>query len=184
MGYPAAAFPPMPADVNPSPPPAAALPGFWRRRVVGPVLEQLAQGVSPEKIALALALGSALALFPILGTTTLLCLAAGLVFRLNQAILQAVNGLCALIWVPMLAAFVRLGNALSRPAAGLDLPLMLSLFRHHPAEFFQRFGVTVLHAVLGWAIVAPFWIGAGYLLLRPPLRAAAVRLERRRRLAD
>jgi uncharacterized protein (DUF2062 family) len=184
MGYPAASIPPMVPQVNAPPPPAEAVPGFWRRRIVRPVLDQLAQGVSPEKIALALALGSALALFPILGTTTLLCLAAGFVFRLNQAILQAINGLCALIWIPMLAAFVRLGDALSRRTASLDLPLMFSLFRHHPAEFLHRFGITAAHAMLGWAVVAPVWIGLGYLALRFPLRAATARLERRRQLSD
>jgi uncharacterized protein (DUF2062 family) len=175
----------MPSEVNASPPPPAeAVPGFWQRRVVRPILGQLAQGVSPEKIALALALGSGLALFPILGTTTLLCFGAGLAFRLNQAILQAMNGLCALIWVPMLAAFVRLGDVLSRRTSTLNLPLMFSLSRHHPEEFLHRFGLTALHALLGWAVVAPVWIGLGYLLLRPPLRAAAGRLERRRRLSD
>lgn len=174
----------MAPDVNARPPVPEAEPGFWRRRVVRPVLQQLAQGVSPEKIALALALGSALALFPILGTTTLLCLAAGFLFRLNQAILQAINGLCTLIWVPMLAAFVHLGDAISRRTASLNFSVMASLFRHHPAEFFHRFRITALHALLGWAVVAPAWIVLGYLLLRLPLRAAAARLERRRLLSD
>src|SRR5471032_2350689 len=96
---------------------------FWRRWLIDPIHQQLTQGVSPEKIALTLALGSALALFPILGTTTLLCLAAGIALSLNQAILQGINALCGFIWIPLLVAFVRLGDLLTHnPSSGVDLP--------------------------------------------------------------
>ena len=69
-------------------------------------------GVSPERIALTLAVGSALALLPILGTTTTLCLIAGIVLGLNQPIIQAVNALCIIVCFPLIPAFVRLGDAL------------------------------------------------------------------------
>jgi uncharacterized protein (DUF2062 family) len=153
---------------------------FWQRWLLDPIHQQLTQGVSPEKIALTLALGSALALFPILGTTTLLCLAAGIVLSLNQPILQAINALCGFIWIPLLVAFVRLGDALTgHPSSSVDFTGMFSLFRHHPVEFFQRFGVTALHGILGWCVAAPLWIPLVYFLTRAPLRAAAHQLKHR-----
>jgi len=153
---------------------------FWHRWFIDPVIQQLTQGVSPEKIALTLALGSALALFPILGTTTLLCLAAGVVLSLNQPILQAINAICGFIWIPLLVAFVRLGDALTRnPSSGVDIPKMFTLFRQHPWEFFQRFGITALHGILGWSVAAPLWIPTVYFVTRPLLRAASLRIERR-----
>lgn len=150
---------------------------FWRRWLVDPVARQLTQGVSPQKIALTLAVGSALALFPILGTTTLLCAAAGLALGLNQPIIQGVNALCSVIYFPLIVAFVRLGDALMRnSASSVDIPVMLSMFAHHPADFFRRFGITALHAVLGWAVTAPLWTVLVYFSCLAPLRAAARRL--------
>jgi uncharacterized protein (DUF2062 family) len=152
---------------------------FWRRWLIDPIHQQLTQGVSPEKIALTLALGSALALFPILGTTTLLCLGAGIVLSLNQPILQAINALCGFIWIPLLVAFVHLGDVLTgSSSSGVNVSKMFSLFRQHPGEFFQKFGVTALHGILGWTVAAPLWIPLVYFAARVPLRAAAHRLKR------
>jgi uncharacterized protein (DUF2062 family) len=164
--------------------PAKSRQPFWRRWLIDPLVLQLTQGVSPEKIALTLAVGSATALFPILGTTTLLCIAAGIVLKLNQPIIQSINIVCVFIWVPLLIAFVHLGDVLTHtPSASLDVPAMMSAFRHHPAEFFRQFGVTACHGILGWAVVAPFWIPLVYFLTRSPLRAAAHRIKLRHKAA-
>jgi uncharacterized protein (DUF2062 family) len=154
--------------------------GLWRRWIRDPVINQLTQGVSPEKIALTLAVGSALALFPILGTTTTLCLLAGILLGLNQPLIQAVNALCIVVYFPLILAFVRLGDALSGSArSALDVPLMVSTFNHSPRAFLLQFGTTALHAVLGWAVVAPAWIPVVYLAALRPLRAAARRIRLR-----
>lgn len=90
------------------------------------------------------------------------------------------NGLCIFIYFPLIAAFVRIGDGLAGTAhASLDLPAMVAVFTHHPTQFFHQFGATALHAVLGWAVIAPFWVPAVYLAALPPLRLAAVRLRGR-----
>jgi uncharacterized protein (DUF2062 family) len=153
---------------------------FWQRWLLDPVRRQLTQGVSPGKIALSIAVGSALALFPILGTTTTLCLLAGIFLGLNQPILQAVNAVCLPIYLPGVVAFIRLGDWLTGSStASLNVPVMFALASHHPGEFLRQFGATAAHAVLGWAAVAPFWIVGVFLILRPILRAAAHRLPAR-----
>jgi uncharacterized protein (DUF2062 family) len=150
---------------------------FWQRRLADPLVQQLTQGVSPRKIALTIAVGSAFALFPVLGTTTVLCLLAGIVLRLNQPIIQGINAIFFFIYFPALVGFVRVGDVLTRTAfSSLDVKSMLSLFRQHPAEFFRRFGVTGLHAVLGWVVVMPLLAALVYFLALFPLRAAARRL--------
>ncbi len=153
---------------------------FWRRWLLDPITRQLTQGVTPKKIALSLAVGSSLALFPILGTTTTLCLIAGIVLGLNQPIIQGVNALCTIVYFPLIVAFVRLGDSIAGSArSSLDIPLMISMFSHHPGDFFRRFGVTALHAILGWVVVAPVWIPLVYFLALRPLSAAAARVGRR-----
>ena len=165
-------------DANPTEPTAPSRRKFWQRWGVDPVAKQLTQGVTPRKIALSIAVGSALALFPILGTTTTLCVIAGIVLGLNQPILQGVNALCAFVYFPLLPAFVWLGDTVLRsPPSSLNLALMISTFTHHPGQFFRQFGATALHAILGWTIVAPFWTVAVYLALLPALRAASRRMK-------
>ena len=51
-------------------------PSVWQRRVVQPIVAQLTQGVTPDRIALTLAVGVTCGLFPFLGLTTALCFVA------------------------------------------------------------------------------------------------------------
>ena len=63
--------------------------GFLYRRVVDPILGLMRQGLTTEKVALSLAFGIVLGVFPILGSTTILCAVAALIFRLTT--IQLVN---------------------------------------------------------------------------------------------
>jgi uncharacterized protein (DUF2062 family) len=102
-------------------------------------------------------------LFPILGTTTTLCIIAGIALGLNQPIIQGVNALCTFIYFPLIYAFVRLGDTLARSGkSDLNIPVMISLATHHPRDFVHQFGVTALHAMLGW-------VGRGAVLDSPCL---------------
>ncbi len=144
---------------------------FWQRRVRDPIVAQLTQGITPEKIALTVAVGSALALFPILGTTTLLCFLVGLALRLNQPIIQLINQAFWPIHVPVIFACVRLGDRIfGVPHHKFSIRQMQELLWSDPAKFFQNFGLTALHATVAWAILAPFYIGAVYYLALPIMR--------------
>jgi uncharacterized protein (DUF2062 family) len=144
---------------------------FWQRRVIDPIVHQLTQGITPEKIALTVAVGSALALFPILGTTTLLCLLVGIALRLNQPIIQAVNYLCYPIHLPLIWWMVRTGEWLfGEPHRPFKMRVLANLLWEEPLQFLRVFGVTGLHAIVVWAILAPFWILLLYHLLLPVFR--------------
>ena len=65
--------------------------GLLRRRIVIPILDLLRQGIIPEKIALSIALGITLGVTPVLGSTTILCLLAAVLFRLNLPAIQLVS---------------------------------------------------------------------------------------------
>lgn len=134
-------------------------------------MAQLTQGVTPDKIALTIAVGSTLALFPILGTTSLLCLIAGIILRLNQPIIQAVNWLCAPIHIPLIFYCVHLGEKLfGSPHTKLKLHELASLLWEHPLLFAQKFGLTGFHACIVWAMAAPFWILIVYYVSRAIIR--------------
>ena len=144
---------------------------LWQRRVIDPIVIQLTQGITPEKISTTLAVGSALALFPILGTTTLLCLLCGILLRLNQAIIQVINAICTPFHIPVILCLIRLGCVLfGVHYTHVGVRMMNHLFWDSPREFFRIFGTTALHAIAAWAIIAPFWILFCYSLALPVVR--------------
>jgi uncharacterized protein (DUF2062 family) len=130
--------------------------GLWRRRVVDLTLAQLQQGITPQKIALTIALGFILGLFPILGATTALCALFGLLLRLNQPIIQLLNWLAAPLQIPAIYLFVRIGEWLTRtPPVPFSVSALLLAFKASPLDFLKRYGATGLRGVLAWCLIAP-----------------------------
>ena len=64
---------------------------FFKKKLFDPIMNLLMQGVTPEKIALSIAFGAVLGVFPILGSTVLLCTGATFIFRLNFVAIQIAN---------------------------------------------------------------------------------------------
>jgi len=155
-------------------PKSSALKSFWQNRVVGLVVGQLKQGITARKISLTVALGVTLGVFPIMGSTTALCFLAGLAFKLNQPILQFINWLIYALQIPLIVVFVRIGEWLvNAQRVNFSVPEMLRKFKASPAAFMHEFGMTGLHAIEGWLLVAPFVIALLYFTLLPPLRKLA-----------
>jgi uncharacterized protein (DUF2062 family) len=144
---------------------------MWQRRIRDPIVAQLTQGITAEKISLTLAVGSALAVFPILGTSTLLCFLAAFALKLNQPITQLINQACWPLHIPAIYLCVRLGETIfGAHPQNFDLRQMNQLLWNEPARFLHDFGVTALHAVVAWSLLAPFYIGLVYALSLPVMR--------------
>jgi uncharacterized protein (DUF2062 family) len=136
--------------------PPAGWRGVWRRRVVEVMLAQLRQGITPRKIALTIALGFILGLFPILGTTTALCVLFGLILRLNQPIIQLVNWVAAPLQIPGIYFFIRVGEWLTHSAPiSFSITALMLAFKASPIEFLKQYGATGLRGVLAWLLIAP-----------------------------
>jgi uncharacterized protein (DUF2062 family) len=147
---------------------------FLQERLVRPILHLLTQGITPEKIALSLAFGIMLGVFPVLGTTSLLCLIAALLFRLNLAAVQLVNILAYPLWFALLIPFVRVGERLfGVPPIAMTGSQMLALAH---ADFLHSVAVlwlTALRAAAAWLLVGPPGIIVLYLILAPIIRRMA-----------
>ena len=87
--------------------------GFFYRRLILPILNLLRQGITPEKIALSIAFGIALGVFPVIGATTLLCAAAAIVLRLNLPAIQLVNYFVYPLQIALLCRSSALANSCS-----------------------------------------------------------------------
>ncbi len=127
-----------------------------RHRVVDPMVGQVRQGLGPRRLAWGLALGVGLGTFPVLGTTTLLCVGMGLAFRLNHPVLQVGNYLAYPLQLALLIPEVRLGERLlGAPSLPLDLGSLAASVRSGPIQALAAFGVSLGHACLGWLLVVP-----------------------------
>jgi hypothetical protein len=109
-----------------------------------------------------------------------LCVVAGSAFRLNHVALQLANYLAYPLQVPLIIAFVRLGEGLvGAPRVTFDPLALVRHFREDAPGFLREFALTGLHGILGWSLVAPLLLVALALLLRPPLRRLDAALRRR-----
>lgn len=145
---------------------------FWQRRVVEPLVAQLTQGVTPDKLAATFAVGTACSLFPIFGFTTLLNLGVGLRLRLNQPILQTLNQLLGPVQLVMIIVYMRTGEWLWRATeTRFTVGEMLRVFHEASlGEFVRRFGWAGVHAFSAWALTAPVLIATLYFGLLPFMR--------------
>ena len=144
----------------------------WRRRVASPVIRQLKQGITPEKVALTVALGLVLGIFPILGTTTILCGVVAARLRLNQPIIQLVNYIAYPLQLIAIIPLYRGGETLFGHAhLPLSVPLLVARFRADAVAFLVDFGLIAVQGVVVWCLLAPPVAAAVYFVLRPSLRA-------------
>ena len=147
--------------------------------MIAPIVRQLSQGVTPEKVALTIAVGLAIGVFPILGATTLLCAAAGVALGLNQPIIQLVNYVAYPAQLVSLIPFYRAGELLfGRPHLPLSIPLLMERFRADTGKFFADFGIVAVGGIVVWCLVAPLIALALYHLTRQPLRLLASRTRK------
>lgn len=143
---------------------------FFKRRFLEPIKQLLTQGITPEKVALSLALGAVLAVFPVLGSTTLLCALAAVVLRLNLPALQLVNFLLYPVQLALVVPFMRAGAHLFRaPQLPFSLVQMLEMFRHDWSHSLSLLWVAALEAIVVWALCAPVVAAFLYFVLRPSL---------------
>ena len=147
---------------------------FWQRRVVSLIVAQLQQGITPEKIALTIALGLVLGLFPIIGSTTLLCSLAALVLRLNQPVIQLVNYLTFPLQLGLIIPVYRAGERLFfQTPVPLSIPLIQARFQADFGQFLLDFGQIALQGVAVWFLLAPLAVSVLFFSLRPVLRRLA-----------
>ena len=148
--------------------------GFFRKKVVDPIFKLLKQGISPEKIAMCMAIGLVLSIFPVIGATTLMCAIAAIVLRLNLPAMQIVNYLAYPLQIALLIPFFQFGAWLF----GME-PLPLSaqdLIAMFKADFWgsiNQLWETTLRAIVAWGLICLPTTAGLYYSLRPIIRKMA-----------
>ncbi|MBK1882416.1 DUF2062 domain-containing protein [Luteolibacter pohnpeiensis] len=130
---------------------------WWRRWLLDPIIQQLTQGVSPQHLSWTVALGVVFGIFPIMGSTTVMCLLVGWIFKLNQAILHAFKAIVYPLHLSLILVFIRMGERLyGAPLIPFSVPQLMAKFKESPVQFAKDFGMTAWHGVSAWLLIAPF----------------------------
>ncbi len=113
----------------------------------------LRQGISPQRLALTLALGFAIGCIPVLGIPTALCAVVALGLRLNLPAIQAANYMAMPLQVALIVPFVRLGGWMfasgQRPALAAG-----TLLHGSPLKLIWASGSLAEQAMLAWLVIA------------------------------
>ena len=88
--------------------------------------------------------------------------------------MQFVNWLISALQLSMILVFVRIGEWLTNAQrVTFSIPELMKKFQASPRQFMHDFGMTGVHGIEGWALVAPALIAALYFGLLPPLKKLA-----------
>ena len=154
--------------------------GWFYRRAVLPFLALLRMGATPERLAWSIAAGLVIGINPLLGSTTLLCLAIASAFRLNIAASQLANHIVYPFELLLVVPFIRAGSRLFHTA---PLPVSpASLFheaRTRPLALTRHLWLWESHAIIVWALAAVVLMPLIALALTPALRRLLQRVEHR-----
>jgi hypothetical protein len=145
--------------------------GWLRRKIVNPVLDLLRQGITPEKIALSIALGVTLGVTPVLGSTSLLCFLAAVLFRLNLPAIQSVNYLVYPLQFVLLVPFIRIGEWIFAAQPVRITPgEIVGLIRADVWNTISTLWTSTMHALAAWLALGSVASLVIYAVLTPLLR--------------
>jgi uncharacterized protein (DUF2062 family) len=154
--------------------------GFLRRRLWEPLLAQLTTGVTPGRLALALALGGVVGILPVLGATTLACALVAAALRLNQPAIQVANYAAYPLQLALLIPFFQAGARLfGQPPVTLTVAQLQAEVAASPMGAMSHWLGANLRAVAAWAVLAPFVGAFLFVSLRWTLSRASARAHRR-----
>ena len=131
----------------------------------------LKTGITPEQLALCIALGVVLGMVPALGMATMFCTLAAFLFRLNLAAIQLVNLFIYPVQLALLIPFMRAGEWLfSAKPLELSLEKIQRMLASDLLGTVFNMWAATLRAVVVWIIVAPAIMALIYLASLPLLR--------------
>lgn len=164
-------------------PQPSALKEFCYRQLAVPLLNLLRVGATPRKLAWSLAVGVAVGINPLLGSTTVACLAIAFVLRLNLVASQITNHLVYPLQLLLFLAFIHLGDFMFHtPGLPLEKHSLFYAARHHPLATTRMLWMWEWHALIVWFVVALALVPVLAFLFTPMLQRMMRSVEEQRLL--
>ncbi len=147
---------------------------FVKRKIITPLQGFLLQGITPGKLATTVSLGLILAVFPVIGATTLLCAGAALVFKLNMPAIQLINYTAYPLQFIFFLPFIRMGEYIfNAPKMPFSVPQIFQLFKEDVFGAIGTLWWTTMHAIVAWVLICPLIAVGIYYILLPVFRKLA-----------
>lgn len=133
-------------------------------------------GISPQRLALTLALGFAIGCLPFVGITTAICVLVAFALRLNLPAIQAANYAAMPLQLMLIVPFVRMGRWMFPNSA--QQSIQSSLLHGFSMETLRTGGSIAGEALGAWLVLAApsvllMTFGLTILLRRVPALASA-----------
>jgi uncharacterized protein (DUF2062 family) len=152
---------------------------FIQERLLSPLLALLKQGLAPRELALCIALGAGIGLFPVLGVSTPLLTIIALARKLNLAAIQLVSYAMSPVQLVLIIPFMRLGEwAVGAEPLPMTIASGMEILATGILEAIITLWDAIVHATLGWLILGPLAIYITYRLLIPILERASQSLRK------
>lgn len=135
-------------------------------------------GATPRKLAWSIAAGLVIGINPVVGTTTIVCLAAAISFRLNVVASQLANHAMFPLELVLVVPFIRLGSVVFHTAAmPLSPHLLLLAARRAPLALTRQLWLWEWHAFVLWAAISVVATPLIALALTPILKRLLSRIQ-------
>jgi uncharacterized protein (DUF2062 family) len=148
----------------------------WLTNANAQLASWLRMGITPERLALTLALGFAIGCLPLVGIPTALCAVVAVRFGLNVPVIQAANYIAMPFQIALLLPLSRFGSWML--SAG-HRPALASSLSRSPLQTIWASGSVASHALAAWLVIAGPMVFLLTLALTPVLeRIPALAAER------
>ncbi|HKL07174.1 MAG TPA: DUF2062 domain-containing protein [Bacteroidales bacterium] len=141
---------------------------YIHNKLLKPLVNFLKEGLSPEKLALSVALGITIGIIPVLGITTIMCALVAVIFRINMPAIQLINYFVYPLQLILFIPFLKMG-AFIFPSEGLvfSLSFISGLLQQDFWLAAQLFWKANLGAMIIWFGISPFLVAIIYYSIFP-----------------
>ncbi len=153
---------------------------FVQSKYIVKIIALLKKGTSPRELAIAVAVTFVLGLFPVLGSTTILCTAFALMFRLNLPLVHLINYSVYPLQLVMLIPFMKLGEIIFQfENLSYGFEEVVELISNDVFNAISVLWNVTLQGIGAWLIIAPVVSYTLYLILHPAFRRIGKSLDER-----
>ncbi len=124
-----------------------------QKKIILPLVTLLKQGMDPSRLALALASGSVVGVFPVLGIATIICTGIAAFYRLNLPAIQLASYLVFPMQIILFFPFLYIGEALTGNSLDeISKAKLLETFDLGFLPAIQELTQYFILASLGWVL--------------------------------
>ena len=111
-------------------------------------------GATPKKLSEAVVAGIVIGICPIIGVTTALSIVVGLIFKLNQIVIQATNYLMYPVQIIMIPIYIKITvKIFNFPDVPVRPDLVVKKFQEGFMEFVKVYGMISLYSLMIWILI-------------------------------